>query len=848
MSDAARDRLWAGAVGFAALSLYVRTLAPGLIGIVDTPMFQFVGRVLGVAHNPGYPLYVLLTYPISLIPIGSLAYRINLFSAVCAAVAVVLVYYVARRLGARPSISAAAALALACGRTFWSQAVIAEVYALNAAFIAAILLLLLIWRDTRRAGALYAAIALFAAGLGNHITILGLLPGMVLFVALHDSDLVKRPAVWLRGAALTLLGLLPYGFILLRSRQPGAYVESPAQSLAELGGVMSGAQFADGVFIYGWQALWHERLPFVLHRLVVPELTWVGLGLALAGAAYLVVRHRPVALMLLAKVALVTLFIANYDVIDAPVFMIPAFVIAWPLAGVAVEQIARRVPGTRAAAAIAAAALAMPAWLLLHNIERNDRSRDVAEQVYFDRLFEAIPDGSVIVREDYLLDRMVMYMLLGEGHARRRIEAVPAHAGPLADRVDAGAAVYAFPGATRRLRLDGLDLDFNPVRLLQGSLARFRERLPAGSSVALAVPAIHAAAFAAVVPAAAPQLRAPAAGITMVAAGELPPGFDLRAGRLDAAITFDGRDVVRTSAGAVLAVWRADGELTGTFVLRASDAFEVPFDTGSLSVRRMRGEMARLDIPAGECRSVAAVLNTGSAVVHLPAGASLSMSVVAGGPLATRVADQSTGELATRVDAGGARLSLTAPEGEAAAAVVALGAVPAEARACLAAGSTSRPGAQAQIMRQDTRGLLRRGEVAETLEMHRDEQAQLVGAGWSGVDVDDGGPYRWMTEASAHLLLPLASADVARIELELFTAAGPDAALPGITVQVNGVPLASQPASEGWARYAWSVPAGLLAAGTNRLMLAVDPLRGDRSVALAAVTVVPRTATTSSSR
>ena len=56
------DRLWAGAAGAVALAVYVRTLAPGLTADIDTAMFQFVGRVLGVPHNPGYPLYVLVTH------------------------------------------------------------------------------------------------------------------------------------------------------------------------------------------------------------------------------------------------------------------------------------------------------------------------------------------------------------------------------------------------------------------------------------------------------------------------------------------------------------------------------------------------------------------------------------------------------------------------------------------------------------------------------------------------------------------------------------------------------------------------------------------------------------------
>jgi hypothetical protein len=39
----------AGAVaaGAAALVAYVWTLAPGLVALLDTPMFQFIGRVLG---------------------------------------------------------------------------------------------------------------------------------------------------------------------------------------------------------------------------------------------------------------------------------------------------------------------------------------------------------------------------------------------------------------------------------------------------------------------------------------------------------------------------------------------------------------------------------------------------------------------------------------------------------------------------------------------------------------------------------------------------------------------------------------------------------------------------------
>jgi hypothetical protein len=174
------------AAGGTALVLYVRTLAPGLIALLDTPMFQFIGRVLGVPHNPGYPLYVLLTYPVARVPLGSLPYRINLFSSVLAALTVSLVFLIARRLGCPRSISIAAALGLAFGRVFWSQAVIAEVYTLHAAIVAGVVLSLPAWRQTRRERWFFAAIAMFAAGLGNHTTIVALAPGIAVYALMID--------------------------------------------------------------------------------------------------------------------------------------------------------------------------------------------------------------------------------------------------------------------------------------------------------------------------------------------------------------------------------------------------------------------------------------------------------------------------------------------------------------------------------------------------------------------------------------------------------------------------------------------------------------------------------------
>src|SRR5262245_47697415 len=243
--DRWRDIACAAGASLLAFGVYVRTLAPGLVGILDTPMFQFIGRVLGVAHNPGYPLYVFLTYPFSYLPIGSLAYRINLFSALLGAVAVALTCLLARRLECRRVLAVAAAVGLAFGQVFWSQAVIAEVYTLHAAIVAGVLLALVVWHRTGRDGYYYAAVALFAAGLGNHTTLVGFLPGIAIFVLVANPAFALRWRTLLATAAILAAGLLQYAFILIRSQDPHAYVESRATTVADLLNVMLAGQFRD---------------------------------------------------------------------------------------------------------------------------------------------------------------------------------------------------------------------------------------------------------------------------------------------------------------------------------------------------------------------------------------------------------------------------------------------------------------------------------------------------------------------------------------------------------------------------------------------------------------------------
>ncbi len=191
---------------FLSLALYISSVAPtlswGWRGFgVDGGDLLAAAYNLGVPHPPGYPTYTMLVKFFSiLVPWGDFAFRANLLSAILGATAVLLLYHIVLSLlraiaptdrdATLPRIAAAvlSALALAVSPLFWSHSTIAEVYTLNAVFVAALILLAIrtvLPTSTARSGdppasggtkRLFLFAFLLGLGLGNHLTLLLLVP------------------------------------------------------------------------------------------------------------------------------------------------------------------------------------------------------------------------------------------------------------------------------------------------------------------------------------------------------------------------------------------------------------------------------------------------------------------------------------------------------------------------------------------------------------------------------------------------------------------------------------------------------------------------------------------------
>ena len=137
-----------------SFAFYAATAAPSVATVFDDSLeFQVVLPTLGIAHPSGYPLYTLLGKLFTLLlPFRDPAGRANLLSALSAAAAVGVLYLLAQKIAGNRAAAATATALFAVSPAWWSQATVAEVYALHGLLVVLFLYLLLRWEEARSPG------------------------------------------------------------------------------------------------------------------------------------------------------------------------------------------------------------------------------------------------------------------------------------------------------------------------------------------------------------------------------------------------------------------------------------------------------------------------------------------------------------------------------------------------------------------------------------------------------------------------------------------------------------------------------------------------------------------------
>ena len=298
------------AVGAASLALYLVTLAPTLtwgfeFRAVDGGEFLATAKVLGIPHPPGYPTYVLLLKAFTtLVPFGDFAYRGNLLSALLASASVFVLYWVTIRFcravepnaanGYAVIAAALGALTFAASPLVWSQAVVTEVYTLNALFLAALLLIaadLALQRQSQTSSGVASItrrLALFGLllglGLGNHITLIVFAAPLLYWIG---SAIGWRRLASPWTFAAFILGLGVYAYLPIRSAQGPPINWGHADTIPGLLWMVTARPYQEYVFGVPAGTLVSRALEWT--NLVFSQFN--PLGLFLAGAR----RHTPVA-------------------------------------------------------------------------------------------------------------------------------------------------------------------------------------------------------------------------------------------------------------------------------------------------------------------------------------------------------------------------------------------------------------------------------------------------------------------------------------------------------------------------------------------------------------------------
>jgi hypothetical protein len=236
----------------ASFCLYAFSASPAL-GWLDSPEFVAQAATLGNAHSPGHPLPALLGRAAAYLPIGDMVWRINLMSSLCAALSLTLLFAVGRSIldiatpevgeRARSMMALLFTLVVGVSWALWSNAVRAEVYALQVLVSAGILYGLLQFEKDGQLRQLLLASFFTGLGLANHhlMTLVVFVPG-VLLVFTHKKRPGLKPCVAVAG--MGIVALLSLVYLPLRSlAQPLVNFGAP-HTLDRFIWTLSGSAFA----------------------------------------------------------------------------------------------------------------------------------------------------------------------------------------------------------------------------------------------------------------------------------------------------------------------------------------------------------------------------------------------------------------------------------------------------------------------------------------------------------------------------------------------------------------------------------------------------------------------------
>jgi len=442
-----------------SLIIYLATLQKDILP-ADNGEFQLTVTMLGILHQPGYPLYTLVGKLFTLLPIGTPALRLNLMSALLAAGTLTLVGATVRRmLQARhveqgektPSPAAqtlrstqadrpgtvwgglAAVIALGTATTFWAQATTANIRMPTAFFTAWCLYLLMAYSQSLAAhrglhvADRYLALLALAFSLGfGHYFVLGLMGLFFLvYLLLVDPMLMRQPRRWWRPLVVFVLAQLVWLYLPIHAVMAPTPQTQGLLSPGYLLWYALGQGFAGDILAFAGPEHLLSRLA-LLPMLFTFQMNLALLAAALAGAIVLIWREWRVAVMLIGGFLLHTFIAITYRAPQTVEYELPAYVVLAVLIGYGIGQVSNfksQISNLRSAilsVVVASIMVAGVANAVAHAPSFIALAGDRSTREYVEPILRTAPAGAIIL-SDWHYATPMWYLQQVEG-LRRDVE------------------------------------------------------------------------------------------------------------------------------------------------------------------------------------------------------------------------------------------------------------------------------------------------------------------------------------------------------------------------------------------------------------------------------------------
>ena len=394
--------------------LYLIYLCPTLFS-GDSPLLTVSAFALGPAHPPGYPLYVMLGKALSFIPAGSVAFKLNLLSALSGAAASVLVFKSVRMLTGDDAAALFAALLAAATPLAWAEATKAEVYTLNAALVMAIFYLgLKFLKDAPDRRLLLGMSFILGIGMGNHHTIGFMVFPLALAALLRARDMRTAFYCLLFFTAGTGIYVLSHIRSLKFIADEALFAYSDASTLKDFMVTFLREEYHPSTQLVAAPA--HDPLSFFRGIYNVARyLLYGNMGifsvLAVLCVPLLWRRKAELAFVLVSFLSYAAVLSAMvyasgepraYSLFLVDPYMLPTLYIASAAAGCGlcflIRPITRRAPAIQPLLALAVVLLPL-VFILPEALRTNDLSRHYLADDASDNILESLPPRSIVIAD-----------------------------------------------------------------------------------------------------------------------------------------------------------------------------------------------------------------------------------------------------------------------------------------------------------------------------------------------------------------------------------------------------------------------------------------------------------------